>query len=164
MMNSYTAFLRVRHPSLDPAEVTKALGLTPAHAWAAGSRREAAAGETAHGAHRESYWLAPLGESAWPSAGATAAAWPVAASKSFGRFSAAIPLEGFLLSQVRLLSPQKAFFARLNDEGGTVELSVTLNARDRWAIELPPALLRSLADLYIAVSIEVTGAGEDGLS
>jgi hypothetical protein len=162
-MNSYTAFLRVRHPSLDPAEVTRALGLTPAHAWAAGSRREAA-GETAHGTHRESYWLAPLGESVWPSAGSTAAAWPVEAGKSFGRFAAAIPLEGFLLSQVRLLSPQKAFFARLNAEGGTVELSVTLNARDRWEIELPPALLRSLADLHIAISIEVTGAGEDGLS
>lgn len=162
-MNSYTAFLRVRHPSLDPADVTHALGLTPAHAWAAGSPREVAEGETAHGAHRETYWLAPLGESLWRPAGAVAPGWPVRAGSAFWRLAAAIPLEGFLLSQVRLLSPQKAFFARLNAEGGTVELSVTLNARDRWAIELPPALLRSLADLNIAVSIEVTGAGEDAV-
>jgi len=61
-----------------------------------------------------------------------------------------------------MLNPHKAFFARLKTEGGTCELSVTLNASERWGIELPPALLRSLADLNIGVSIEVA-AGPDAV-
>jgi len=157
-MNTYTAFLRVRHPSIDPGEITRELGLEPAHAWAAGSPRGEAT--RARGAHSESYWFAPLGEAIWQRAGAADEpkadpAWPFP--------SPPMSLETFLLSQIRLLVPHRGFFARISTEGGSCELAVTLNARERFSVELPPGLLRSLAELDIAVTLEVS-TGEEPVS
>ncbi|HXQ30393.1 MAG TPA: hypothetical protein VN790_00315 [Steroidobacteraceae bacterium] len=159
-MNTYTAFLRVRHPFIDPAEVTRTLGLSPVHAWTAGSAREADGSESGRGSHPDSYWLADLGETMWLRSQGSRPADPAAAGSSSWLLSRGLPLEAFLLGQVRMLNPHKAFFARLKTEGGTCELAVTLNASERWGIELPPALLRSLADLNIGVSIEVTAGPE----
>jgi hypothetical protein len=143
-MNQYTAYLRVRHPSIDPGEITRVLGIEPAHAWAAGSPRDGA--PATRGPHQESYWFAPLGERLWPSG--LAGAVPVA------------PFEAFLLAQIRLLTPHKGFFARLSTDGGTCELAVTLSAGDRCTVELPAALLRSLAELNIAITLEISTGDE----
>jgi len=151
-MHSYTAYLRVRHPSIDPGEITRELGLEPAHAWAAGSPRGESA--AARGAHVQSYWFAPLGESVWQRATAGHAD-----SGPLGR-AWAPPLEAFLLSQIRLLAPHRGFFARLSTEGGSCELAVTLSARERFSVELPPGLLRSLAELNIAFTLDVS-TGEE---
>jgi hypothetical protein len=159
-MNTYTAYLRVRHPSIDPGEITRELGLKPAHAWAAGSPRGEPA--AARGAHAESYWFAPLGESVWHRAEA-AAADPATAGDAWSFGSTVPPLETFLLSQMRLLVPHRAFFARLGTEGGSCELAVTLSARERFSVELPPGLLRSLADLAIAITLDVS-TGEEPVS
>jgi hypothetical protein len=155
-MNTYTAFLCVRHPSIDPAEVTRTLGLSPVHAWTAGSAREKDGSETVRGSHPDSYWLAPLAEPMWLRSQDSRSAETAATGSSSWLLSRGLPLEVFLLGQMRLLNPHKAFFARLKTEGGTCALSVMLNASERWGIEFPPALLRSLADLNIGVSIEVT--------
>jgi hypothetical protein len=154
-MNTYTAFLRVRHPSIDPGEITRVLGLEPAHAWAAGSPR----GETAaaSGAHGESYWFAPLGESIWSQPGGKDAR---EAGQPWRFPSPVPPLETFLLALVRQLAPHQRFFARLHTEGGSCELAVTLGASDRFSIELPAGLLRSLAALDMAITLDV-GTGEE---
>lgn len=159
-MNTYTAYLRVRHPSIDPGEITRVLGLTPAHAWAAGSPRGA---EPARGTHTESYWFAPLGESIWPRAAAAPPrpATATATGATRPQFpSQTLPLEAFLLSQLRLLTPHKGLFARISTDGGSCELAVTLHARDRWSVELPPSLLRSLGDLGIAITLDVATGDE----
>jgi hypothetical protein len=159
-MNTYTAYLRVRHPSIDPGEITRELGLEPAHAWAAGAPRGEAA--LARGAHAESYWFAPLGESVWRRLEAGAAGLPAAGDAwPFG--STLPPLETFLLSQMRLLAPHRGFFARLGTEGGTCELAVTLSARERFSVELPAGLLRSLAELGISITLDVS-TGEEPVS
>ena len=157
-MTTYSAFLRVRHPSIDPGEITRELGLEPAHAWAAGSPR----GEppAARGAHAESYWFAPLGESIWPRAGNPV---PAMTDPSWPFPTPLLPLETFLLSQIRLLAPHRGFFARISTEGGSCELAVTLNAQERFSVELPPGLLRSLAELDIAITLDVT-TGEEPVS
>lgn len=158
-MSTYNAFLRVRHPTIDPKELTRVLGLEPAHAWAAGSPR----GESKTGSslriHSESYWLAPLGESIWnrdqpswpgPEASETSAQWHL----PYG----VLPLEAFLFGQIRLLTPHKEFFSTLSADGGSCELAVTMNVHDRWSINLPPPLLRSLAALNISLTIDVSTA------
>jgi hypothetical protein len=156
-LNTYTAFLRIRHPSIDPGEVTRVLGLQPAHAWAAGSPRGEPA--TARGAHTESYWFAPLGESVWPRLGGESP--PAHEAGPAWQFQSQSPsLEAFLLAQIRLLAPHQRFFARIGAEGGSCELAVTLSVRERCSIELPPGLLRSLAALDIAVTLDVS-TGEE---
>ena len=158
-MNTYTAFLRIRHPSIDPGEITRVLGLQPAHAWAAGSPRGESA---ARGAHAESYWFAPLGEAIWPREGEAAVAGPQA-GESWSFPSATLPLEAFLLSRIRMLAAHRGFLARLSTEGGSCELAVTLSARERLSVELPPGLLRALAELDIAITLDVS-AGEEPVS
>jgi len=159
-MTTYTAFLRIRHPSIDPAEVTSTLGLDPVHAWAAGSAREAAPGDRTRGEHPDTYWLAPLGDAYWhhPAAGATAGA-----GRAFWPPSRSVPLEAFLLAESRQLIAHRAFFARLKSEGATCELAVTLNTEERWGLDLPPALLRSLAELNVGFSLEVVTEAETEL-
>ena len=159
-MNSYTAFLRVRHPTLDPREITQALGLEPAHAWAAGTPRDPDDPAARRGTHTDSYWLAPLGESP---EGADPLDLPpglLAVGGTDWRVSQRLPLESFLLSQTRLLAPRRSFLARLSAEGGSCDLAVTLHALERFSVEFPPALLRSLADLNIAVTIDVSTGAE----
>jgi hypothetical protein len=154
-MNAYTAFLRVRHPSIDPGEITRVLGLEPAHAWAAGSPRGEAA--TARGAHAESYWFAPLGESIWSQ---QAGNDEREAGQPWQFPSQTLPLETFLLTLMRQLAPHQRFFARLHTEGGSCELAVTLSASDRFSIELPAGLLRSLAALDMSITLDVS-TGEE---
>lgn len=52
--------LRIRHPHIDPAEITVALRVEPQHAWRAGDLRRGSDGDEIGGAHRESYWMGRL--------------------------------------------------------------------------------------------------------
>ena len=158
-MTPYTVFLRIRHPSIDPTDITTVLGLTPVHEWAAGSIREAVGAEGARGRHSDSYWLAPLGDAAWYPARSAAIA--AAAGKSLWPLTRAMPLDAFLLGQARLLVPHKDFFARLKAEGAVCELAVALSPDENWAVDLTPALLRSLAELNIGMSIELNAESEN---
>jgi hypothetical protein len=46
--------LRVRHPRIDPAQVTRVLSIEPQHTWYAGDFRRDSAGAELGGTHRES--------------------------------------------------------------------------------------------------------------
>jgi hypothetical protein len=151
-MSNYTVYLRIRHPSIDPADITATLGVDPVHAWAAGSAREPAADRVSRGRHVETYWLAPLGDEGWHRA---QAAGPGDKFRNLWPTAKAFPLEVFLMTQARLLVAHKEFFARLKSEGASVVLALTLEAEEHLSLELPPALLRSLADLNVGVSIEL---------
>jgi hypothetical protein len=153
-MNSYSALLRIRHPSIESAELTRQLGIEPLHEWTAGSTR-VSADETGRGARRDTYWLAPLGGPKLP------AASPAAGSAAAGRAGAewpptpAVSLEMFLLGHARQLRPHKEFLARLNREGGSVDLVVTMDTTDRLEVDFPPGLMRALADVGVTLSLEV---------
>ena len=57
---TYAVTLRARHPTVDPAILTKTLKLDPAHSWKAGDPRLSQTGAPLGGQHRDSYWSAPL--------------------------------------------------------------------------------------------------------
>jgi hypothetical protein len=155
-MSPYTAFLRIRHPSIDPAALTAALGLEPAHAWAAGSAREASGGGPARGAHPDTYWIAPLGDAGWERS-----ALPTGPrSQYFWPPRQALPLETFLLAQLRLLLPNRALLQRLAADGGSAEVALNLSAGPGLGVELAPSLLRAFADLGVGLSIEISAGAE----
>ncbi|HEY8508676.1 MAG TPA: DUF4279 domain-containing protein, partial [Steroidobacteraceae bacterium] len=56
----FTIALRLRHPDIDPAEITRQLGLQPQAAWRAGEVRRDTSGEELDGTYRETYWLGKL--------------------------------------------------------------------------------------------------------
>jgi hypothetical protein len=56
--------LRVRHPSMDPAELSRELGLEADHSFRAGDPRRSM--NDTQSLHGESYWLGSLDPTSWP--------------------------------------------------------------------------------------------------
>src|SRR5580692_7945761 len=68
----YQLSLHVRHPSVDPAEISRELGLEAVESFRAGEPRQSRSGVAATAVHGETYWVAVLDPLVW-SAPATAA-------------------------------------------------------------------------------------------
>ena len=51
----YSVALRIRHPDMDPQDVTAALGIEPKHAWRAGEARRTPVGTPLTGVYRDTY-------------------------------------------------------------------------------------------------------------
>ena len=60
--HDFSIALRIRHPSIDPAEVTRSLDIEPQHAWRAGEPRRVDADDAGSAVHRETYWVGLLPE------------------------------------------------------------------------------------------------------
>jgi hypothetical protein len=131
---SYAMSLRVRHPNLDPAVLTKALHLEPLHCWRAGEPRRSATGSALGGEHRESYWSAPL------------PGQPVG-SETF-------PLELFLGQQLVQLSRHRELLCRLQTEGGQISLLIEIACAENTVLTLSTSVSRKLADLNIEVEFQ----------
>ncbi len=132
--STYAMSLRVRHPNLDPAVLTKALRLEPLHCWRAGEPRLSVTGAALGGEHRESYWSAPL------------PGQPVG--------SAAFPLEMFLGQQLVQLNRHREFLGRLQSEGAQISLLIEMSPLENAVLTLSPSVSRKLADLNIEVEFQ----------
>ncbi|HEX6998645.1 MAG TPA: hypothetical protein VF322_10900 [Gammaproteobacteria bacterium] len=132
----FAVSLRIRHPAVDPDELTAALGLTPQYAWRAGAERRALGDGSATGTYRETLWIAPLNPE------------PV-----FDEMP--VPLEGVLLLGANRLHRNKQLWSRLVAEGASAELLVEIFGRDTFTLELSPMTLSQLARSRIAVSVRV---------
>jgi Domain of unknown function (DUF4279) len=132
----FTISLRIRHPRIDPARITEALGIEPQHTWRAGEPRRDPGGEELEGDYRESYWMGRLME---------------APQLSSGRVSVETVLER-TLDQLRR---SHDFLEQLNTDGGVAELQVSLYARENFRLELPADSLALLGRLRVAVALDV---------
>jgi hypothetical protein len=131
---TYSISLRVRHPNLDPAVLTKALHLEPLHCWRAGDPRRSDTGAALGGEHRESYWSAPL------------PGQPVG--------SAAFPLELFLGQQLVQLNRHRELLNRLQTDGGQISLLIEVPCVENGVLTLSTGVSRKLADLNIEVEFQ----------
>jgi hypothetical protein len=130
----YAMSLRVRHPNLDPAVLTKTLHLEPLHSWRVGEPRRSVTGAMLGGEHRESYWSAPL------------------PGQAVG--AAAFPLELFLGQQLVQLSRHRELLGRLQNEGGQISLLIELSRVENAVLTLSTGVSRKLADLNIEVEFQ----------
>lgn len=64
----YELSLRIRHPSIDPADLSRELGLAVKHSFRAGEPRQSYGGVTFASVYGESYWLGTLDPASWPAA------------------------------------------------------------------------------------------------
>jgi hypothetical protein len=131
---NYSISIRVRHPNLDPAELTKALHLEPVHSWRAGEPRRSASGSMLGGEHRESYWSASL------------------PGQVVG--AAAFALESFLGQQLVQLNRHRELLGRLQDEGGQISLLIEISRVENAALTLSTNVSRKLADLNIELEFQ----------
>lgn len=133
---SYWLDIRIWHPSIDPDEITRTLGITPDRTMRMGEKRMTPKGQLLDGMNRETYWVAD----------------------PFGRgecLSTDYLIEDLLLETVEVLSPHKAFLLRLREEGGRIHLMVSSFSARNYAFEVPPVLLRQCADLGLSLVHDV---------
>jgi hypothetical protein len=131
MAEAFDVLLRIRHPSLDPDEITAQLGLVPEHQWKAGDERPATDGPRGH--YAESYWVAPV-------------QFPVQGEDH--------PyLESTLALAAAILKRQKAIWDPVRSEG-QAELLVTLYSKGDADINLSTEVMSMLGGIGLSISIE----------
>lgn len=144
--------LRIRHPSIDPASISRELQIEPEHSFRAGQLRESARSLAMTPAHVESYWLATLDPATLLLGTALAPdVSPHTHAIAFGVLDSALTV---LISS--LLRRHLEFFRRLESEGGEVRLIVAVSARRTRGFTLTPHLSRALSELRIPVDFELT--------
>jgi hypothetical protein len=131
----FTMSLRIRHPHVDPAEITRNLGIEPQHTWLAGEARRDSAGTELGGTYRESYWMGRLMSE------------PELASDHVG-------VESEILRLLAQLRRSFGFLESLKAESGVAELHVSIFAREEFRLEFLPESLSLLGRLGLTVAIE----------
>jgi hypothetical protein len=155
---AYCLSLRIRHPSIDPAELSRAFALEPLHAFRAGDLRAArqGSGSTRHAA---SYWLVDLvpGLStaiAFEPSFSDAIGVSQTARQRLGDMAAGNPGLALSLIVTQVLKARADLLTRLVAEGGDVTLLVELSTQTLQGFSLAPQTLRALADLAVTVNVE----------
>ncbi len=125
-LDDFAVSLTIRHPSVDPQEITRALGFEPQHSWKAGEKRRTAQGRQLEGRYHESYWTGEFRE--------------LDAS-----LRGVVEIEAVLLQAVVQLRRSQQFLSRLQSEGATVELYVEAAGGTEFTVALSPQLTAMLA-------------------
>jgi hypothetical protein len=128
--------LRIRHPRIDPAQITSTLGIEAQHTWRAGDPRRDSEGGVLGGTHRETYWMGHL----MPR--------PELAKDH-------VSVESVIMQALGTLRRCFNFLAMMTAEGGSAELHVSLYAREDFRLEFLPESLALLGRLGLAIAIEV---------
>ncbi len=115
----FSMSLGVRHPDIDPAHITRELGLQPGHVWRKGEDRLDQAGTMLGGNHRASYWFCEIAQR------------PKFSGERIGT-------ESELVRVLHMLRRSIVFMQDLHYGGGVTELFVTIYARGEFRIELLP--------------------------
>ena len=134
----YDVTLRVRHPDIDPRDITAALGIEPKWTWRAGEARMTPVGTSLSGVYPHTYWYATL-------------------RKAEYREQDLIAALGELLDR---LLPFKQFFQSIRRTGGNIEFFIGWSFYHNSGEVFEPELLARLADLQIALSFDVYARGE----
>jgi hypothetical protein len=144
--------LRIRHPSLDPQELSREFNIEAAHCFRAGDPRASRSGIAS--VHPESYWLGALHTASWPvEATAPEVLHLLADQQRIG--VVAMRSLGWLLSlSTRFFSAHASTLRRIGAEGGQVTLLVTAPAGGVSGFSLAPAVSRVFGELGIALEFE----------
>ena len=147
--------LRVRHPSMDPVDISRTLKIEAEHSFRAGGPRTSSSGSATASVHAESYWLGvlkpvvPLADVSFPGDHRSQIAQKQLAAATKG-LSWALSLR-----TSRILGPHADFLRRVRTEGGDVTLLVTISSGEVSSFTLAPETSRLFGDLGIAVEFEL---------
>jgi hypothetical protein len=159
--------LHIRHPSIDPAEISRELQIEAAQSFAAGQpRKSRTLASTA--VHTESYWVGMMtpsfaGRAASPQAHASRATMPaLVASRAWWHIDESIhsAITGNLSSMLawsctRLVMGHRDFLRRLTAEGAQIRLVATLAPRALRGFTVSPEMSRMLGEFGITIEFEL---------
>jgi Domain of unknown function (DUF4279) len=127
---SFAVSLHLDHPTIDPAAMTAALGLTPDHQHRIGEQRRTPQGELLKGNYAENAWSLSLD------------------------LAGVIDLVPFLEDLLSRLELQRDFFASLTASGGRAELFCGIYLDSNWDESIPHQLSGRLAALRINLRLD----------
>ena len=128
---SFQMTLAIRHPSIDPNDISRALSLSPSRQTRVGQQRVTPTGELLKGTYQFSSW-----------------------GHAFDT-STVTDLTDLLPSVIDRLTPHATYFWDLVREGGSVELFCGVFAAGNWDESFHHSLLRRLAELAIDLRLDV---------
>ena len=159
--------LRIRHPAMDPAEISTALGVEPEHCFKAGDPRTGPAQERRTGRHSQSYWLAPVTAESWAEPidpallSAIEAQYPgrdlSLSPESLGKATRNLrsqSVETVLFHGLRRLNTHQAFLQRIQNDGGDVALLFGLAPDSAADFTLPVGMSRLIVKLGISLEFK----------
>jgi hypothetical protein len=124
--------LRVRHPSMDPEQITEALGIKPKHFWKAGEPRQTPKGTPLAGSNRDTYWTAEIAAGRWP-----------------------LKVNEAIYDILRRLVRHRSFLHHIRAEDGAVELFVGWFFENQSGDVLTHQCLALAGDLQIDLSFDI---------
>jgi Domain of unknown function (DUF4279) len=135
----YRFSLRLRHPRMDPREISRALGSKPQFQWMAGEKRATPKGQPLDGVNASTYWC------------------------SEGIEREGLSLTEALSSHLSTLEDRRAFLREFVSTGGAIEYFVTwlTNGVNTGAI-FDWQLLRRLSALQVDLDLDVYGDNSGG--
>jgi hypothetical protein len=149
--------LRIKHPSIDPAEISKELGIEPEHSFRAGQPRQSKSGLAPAAVHTESYWLAPLHPASWFGALPFSPLPEVPISQSMIDAAVTQNLAWALgLCAARFNKAHAALLHAICSEGGEISLLVTLSATAMSSFSIPPQVSRMFGERGITLEFDIT--------
>ncbi len=147
--------LRIRHPSLDPAVISRELGIEAEHSFRAGDPRPSRSGLTPTSVHADSYWLGALQPAEWP------AQLPIALQPLMQLTPERLGVPstrslGWALSlhAARFFKTHAQFLQRIRADGATLSLLVTIAAAAASHFSLVPEASRVFSELGIVLEFE----------
>ena len=128
---SFSIAVRIWHPSMDPQEISAALGMRAKHSAISGSQRITPNGRALGGVHAESYWHSDPFER--------------------GEYASTDDLaEDVLIDVLQLLRPHKDFLVGLKQQGARLHLQVSSFGTRNYALELPSEALAQFSELGLS--------------
>jgi hypothetical protein len=124
--------LRVRHPAMDPKQISDELAIEPKRFWKAGEPRQNPAGMPLAGFNRETYWMAEIAAGRWP-----------------------LKVNEAIYDALKMLARHRSFLHRLREKGGTAEFFVGWFFENQSGDVLTHQCLALAGDLQIDLSFDV---------
>jgi len=137
----YCVSLRITHPSIDPNEITLALGRKPVGQWRAGELRISPKGTILGGIRKESFWRCHPHEEHRLS-------------------SQAQYLEDYLKLLTDELEQFEDFLSSITSTGGRIEYFVGLFSENNIGNVFSSSLLKKIGTLNIDLSLDIYGYPE----
>ena len=139
--------LHLRHPSIDPEEVSRELKLPALESFKAGAPRTSRSGIAAAAVHGETCWAAIIDPLTWS---------PPTPSPE-GSFTLGWAL-GFICACLH--KRHKEFLHRLSAQGGSATLLVAYSTAALNGLRLQPDMARQISDLGLTIKFELTDIGD----
>ena len=166
--------LRIRHPAMDPNEISTAIGVEPEHCFKAGDARTSSSRGRRAGQHSQSYWLAPITAESWAEPDPDPAFLSLIAGRYSGHSLATSEehlrqaaqslrsrsVEANMFYCLQRLTTRHAFLERIQKEGGDVSLLLGLAHDSATDFSLPVATSRLLVKLGISLEFKFEAAEE----